>query len=39
MIGMVGGMGNGFIICGNLRNLPACASQWQAGLRMGLKGL
>jgi len=36
---MVGGMGNGFIICGNLRNLPACASQWQAGLRMELKEL
>jgi len=22
-------------ICGNLRNLPACASQWLAGLWMG----
>jgi len=25
-----------YIICANLRNLPACASQWQAGLMMGL---
>jgi hypothetical protein len=27
----------GVNICANLRNLPARASQWQAGLWMGLK--